>query len=497
MFEEMRSATRKVGLFNFIFLIVFACWVSVKQFIMQVPVHLNEWKGLVFATVYTIGYIGSYMVCRKNKIFLHIHAYVAYPVFLALVWYYVDNTDNMYSVFYLLAIPLIEFRHLLRRTGVGIYSFITLLAYMYSFYASKPVLTFDEAMNNIVMLCVFMIYIMFSVKSIISTEISYYEKMKHAQDISSKINEEKEMINILYENVKSLSGTLNIDVIAEQVNRITSDLVWHKTFILITVLDENTSTFQFYKYAEGERINTLETPEYDFIREVLTTNKTVHADNKFGMPLYSSGNLIGAIIMEDFDRDILAERYHLLHVLGDQIALVVNNAMLYFNKELESITDGLTKVYNKRYFDHVLNNMIRSNPSNLYLLIYDIDFFKKFNDTYGHRFGDVVLIETARTVQKALRDSDFLARYGGEEFVVLFEAPNDEIALKIAERVRQSVEKMQVYNEEIGQNVSVTISIGVGRYVEGWTAEQFVEQVDKCLYESKALGRNRTTIYVD
>jgi len=130
-------------------------------------------------------------------------------------------------------------------------------------------------------------------------------------------------------------------------------------------------------------------------------------------------------------------------------------------------------------------------------MMYDIDHFKKFNDTYGHQFGDVVLIETAKTVQKVLRDSDMLARYGGEEFVVLFEAPNDEVALKIAERVRKSVENMQVFNEEVGRNISVTISVGVGKYKDGWTAEQFIEQVDKCLYESKVAGRNRTTIYVD
>lgn len=497
MLEEMRNAARKMNLLNFIYLTIFVGWLATKQFVIQSDVSPDLWQNMMYTGLYSLVYAALYFACKDNKTAMRFLAYCSYPIFLVLVWDLVNNTHNMYSVFYLFAIPLIEFRHLLGRTGVSIYSLVTLFAYMYSFYNSNSSLTFDEAVNNVVMLCAFMIYIMFSIKSIITTEIGYYKRMKQAQDISFKINEEKEMINMLYENVKSLSGTLDIEEIAGQVNNICGNLVWHKTFILVSILDKKSSTFQFYKFVEGERADALESAEYDFIREVLATDRTLCTQDMFGMPLHSSGDFIGVIVMKNFNQEILAERYHMLHVLGDQIALVVNNAMMYMNKELESITDGLTKVYNKRYFSRVLSNMMRSSPENLYLMMYDIDHFKKFNDTYGHQFGDVVLIETAKTVQKVLRDSDMLARYGGEEFVVLFEAPNDEVALKIAERVRKSVENMQVFNEEVGRNISVTISVGVGKYKDGWTAEQFIEQVDKCLYESKVAGRNRTTIYVD
>ena len=128
--------------------------------------------------------------------------------------------------------------------------------------------------------------------------------------------------------------------------------------------------------------------------------------------------------------------------------------------------------------------------------MFDIDFFKKVNDTYGHPVGDLVLINIARTAAGAVRSSDIVSRYGGEEFAVIL-PETDQSGLKVfAERLRRSIEKMT--SEAEGKKIDVTISVGGVTYIPEMpeiTKKLLVDTADKALYASKENGRNRVTVF--
>lgn len=157
-----------------------------------------------------------------------------------------------------------------------------------------------------------------------------------------------------------------------------------------------------------------------------------------------------------------------------------------------AITDPLTGLYNRRQFDTILE--AEWNKSQRYnypvsCLIIDIDFFKVVNDTYGHKTGDLVLIEIANILKKSIRDVDTVARWGGEEFIAMLPHTDKAQSLIVAKRV---LEKVAVHEFEQFPDKRLTVSIGLSCSSPTVnTIEQLVEEADKALYEAKRKGRNR------
>lgn len=158
--------------------------------------------------------------------------------------------------------------------------------------------------------------------------------------------------------------------------------------------------------------------------------------------------------------------------------------------ELLSITDPLTKLFNRHKFNEVFENMIRrrhwDKTHTFGLIIADIDHFKRINDTYGHQSGDEVLMNVANTISQTVRTGDVLARWGGEEFVCLLPDVDLDKALYVAEKIRKAVEEL--HPGEVG---AVTASLGVSVYVPGDTQESLIQRADSALYRAKKEGRNR------
>jgi diguanylate cyclase (GGDEF)-like protein len=172
------------------------------------------------------------------------------------------------------------------------------------------------------------------------------------------------------------------------------------------------------------------------------------------------------------------------------------------NKELLRLSnvDGLTKIYNRRYFDKSLRigiNILQRTSMPISVLMCDIDFFKKYNDTYGHVAGDDCIRSVADTIQEhCKRVSDIAARYGGEEFGVILPNTRSNEAVSLAEKIRCSVEQKQIPHKTSTINEFVTLSIGVSSLIPDHrtTPLTVTALADKALYESKLRGRNRVTL---
>jgi diguanylate cyclase (GGDEF)-like protein len=162
-------------------------------------------------------------------------------------------------------------------------------------------------------------------------------------------------------------------------------------------------------------------------------------------------------------------------------------------KEL-AIKDELTDIYNRRYISERLpidiENSISSNKP-ISIIMTDIDFFKKVNDTFGHIYGDNILRQFTKRLKKCIRgEKDWIARYGGEEFLICIPEADNKIAYKIAERMRNAVSKKEMIVKD--KKIQITASFGIYTiHDKSKNMEEFIDSADKKLYEAKSLGRNQ------
>ncbi|HET9148916.1 MAG TPA: PleD family two-component system response regulator [Alphaproteobacteria bacterium] len=159
-----------------------------------------------------------------------------------------------------------------------------------------------------------------------------------------------------------------------------------------------------------------------------------------------------------------------------------------------ALTDGLTGLYNRRYFEaHFEAAVMRSRNSGkgVSILMIDLDHFKHVNDTHGHAVGDLVLKAVAQRISQSVREFDLAARIGGEEFVVVMPDSSDEVGMKVADRLRATVAMQPVcVSSEIG-DLPVTVSIGVAAVAPGESGAAALGRADEALYLAKKMGRNR------
>ena len=157
-----------------------------------------------------------------------------------------------------------------------------------------------------------------------------------------------------------------------------------------------------------------------------------------------------------------------------------------------ALTDPLTGIYNRRYLELYMEKIIplyEEKEQTMTLIMFDIDHFKKINDTHGHHAGDMVLQKMVRVIKRAIRHNDVFVRIGGEEFVILLPNCSLEHGIKFAERIRKTVENTKFIYK--GIRIFVTVSIGVTEYKGGQDLEEFFEKADQALYQAKETGRNK------
>lgn len=195
--------------------------------------------------------------------------------------------------------------------------------------------------------------------------------------------------------------------------------------------------------------------------------------------------------------DFILKPYN-IHIFKLRIENQLNLINLVYQIEAVGMTDKLTGLQNRRSFDEKIELLWRSsitNNHNISLAILDIDHFKKFNDTYGHQVGDLVLQEVSKIIKKSLkRHSDFLFRWGGEEFTMLFYNLNKDKTRDICELVRKNIQNSNlIYN---GQIMKITVSIGAfcNKAHKSESIKYFIEKADERVYKAKEEGRNKVFV---
>lgn len=178
-------------------------------------------------------------------------------------------------------------------------------------------------------------------------------------------------------------------------------------------------------------------------------------------------------------------------ILGIKEWMHSNKTMISKLEELATY-DGLTGIFNRQSIDAKLNyaiSKVRRYPSSLSIILFDIDHFKKINDTFGHAVGDSILKELSNVTANSLRELDLLGRYGGEEFLIILQETSIEGAQTVAVKVCEAIA-----NNAFDTVQQVTVSLGVAELRDNETAEHFVQRADMALYVAKDSGRNRSVI---
>ena len=265
-------------------------------------------------------------------------------------------------------------------------------------------------------------------------------------------------------------------------------LKYDKNMLITQALEErNILSSQAYL----EVINSL---LYDFTPEnIVEINKLGVSKSIICIPLYPSNVPFGVMMIFSPRSEVTDKELNFLTLFANQVEMAITIANLFENLKKEAVTDSLTELYNRRYFNQALQKEAERaqrlhQPFSLISL--DLDYLKKINDTYGHFFGDLAIKTIANILKKNARSIDVPARLGGEEFSVLLPGVDSSGAMIAAERIRAAIEAQEL--DTIGH---ITASVGVGTFPEhSIKLDELLDMTDQAMYKSKINGRNRVTM---
>jgi diguanylate cyclase (GGDEF)-like protein len=255
----------------------------------------------------------------------------------------------------------------------------------------------------------------------------------------------------------------------------------------------------FSKSIADQRPYTVQTPDSnDLVQKLLK--------EKFDMtsfsvvPMITQGKAVGVMIVdnnikhEPIDTDDIDS----LIPLMIQAASAVQNIQLYKQTQEMSITDGLTELYNQRFFQQAIYQYVQSaqeKEEDLSVLVLDIDFFKVYNDNNGHLAGNTVLVSLAKLIKTSVNVQDVPCRFGGEEFVVILPKASEKVAIATAEKIRKSIEQFEFPYQNAQPGGNLTVSVGLSVLVAGMNSEMLLQSADLALYKAKKNGKNQVCIY--
>ena len=347
---------------------------------------------------------------------------------------------------------------------------------------------------------------------------SFQKDSEKLKKDNSQIEKQLRNIEHLYDVIKEAGTTLSVQEMLEVAKEFT-ERMFNLPHFIIGVLSSEGKRFEI-KVASGcdeAFFNSFDIElESNGLGSIFAREKKTHwipdiqAEERFSrlkhlpirslafFPFVVQDRVIGFLCTFSQDKMALdGETLYNFEVFCNQISIGIQKSLLYEKVQKLSITDGLTKLYSHRYFKQRLEEeLILANrySSQLSLLIFDIDHFKHYNDTYGHVAGDYVLMEVAKILKGQSDVTHLVARYGGEEMVLIASETTKEQAFDLAEKIRKAIEG-NVFT--IGkESTSVTVSAGLATFPQdAQTNLDLIGKADKALYAAKSRGRNQVVTY--
>ena len=219
------------------------------------------------------------------------------------------------------------------------------------------------------------------------------------------------------------------------------------------------------------------------------------------VPLRGKDHVVGVLMVDNIStkKDLHESDVRRLMMLANHAGLALENAKTFSDVVITAQQDSLTKLWNHGHFQKLLQDALkeaRATKQKLSLIVFDVDDFKKFNDSFGHPAGDKALEDLSQIAKTVMRRMDHLARYGGEEFAAVLPGTSKEEAMKMAERLREAIEKETGNAWSGGPKGKITVSLGVASYPEDADEkEKLIYCADAALYEAKRAGKNRVRPY--
>ncbi len=338
-------------------------------------------------------------------------------------------------------------------------------------------------------------------------------------NILSKVNEllDKKLyeLTVLNKIGELVAEITDYDKVIESFGELLSNLLGY-SFLSIVLFEENIIevhtivrediSLSYYNDVRNNIIKEISSNENNELKEkIIGNNHLVDSHNKEDFPkdytyvkIGKKGKDVqGVIVMgSSKEKQFSNEEKNMLKTIANYSFLMVQSAKLYAKVKNLSITDQLTQLYNHGFIIKRLEEEFKQAERygrELSIIMADIDFFKKVNDTYGHQTGDYVLRKISQLMLDSVREIDIVGRYGGEEFLIILPETNKKNAAIIAERIRKKVEEYDF--SRYLTSFTVTISMGIAEYKkELKTTEELIKRGDQALYKAKENGRNRVEI---
>ena len=330
---------------------------------------------------------------------------------------------------------------------------------------------------------------------------------------TSELEKIQVQLEMVYDNSRTLAGILDFDQIINEILKI-GEKVLDYPALGIMLVGPGENLIYRGRLVGGQRVTRLKavsrgTSELAYrvanegepVRVVNISGRTDYqpllksAKSTMLVPMVTYGKTTGLLTAESPRKGAFSDQdERFLAVLARSAAMALENSILHRKTEELTIIDDLTGVHNYRYFSEKIQEekkrAVRYDQA-LSLIMLDIDWFKKFNDNYGHEVGNHVLVGMVSVIRRCVRDVDVLCRYGGEEFIIILPNTVEREAHRIAERIREEVEAAEFGGGDGMPKLKVTVSVGVSSFPEnGLTESELINAVDQAMYRAKGSGKN-------
>lgn len=471
--------------------------------------------GMILAFVFLVHLLVFSLFSRKlrqhNRLFLFSSVFDI--LFISCLVYLTGGEKSNFYLLYYLSISFAAY-YLGLYEGLSLSLISTILYIIICQQKRTEPLFIGDLLIRIVFLWIFALAVGAISKYLKLSRAKLFRALDTLNERTSELEKSQVQIETIYETSGTLGEIHDLEQVIDEVLNIVKDVLGYQ-MCSILLLDARRNVLLLkgkmelgskIKYSPPEEIPLtgitgsvarLGKPEriFDVRNDPRYIYGLYNARSELAVPMISRGKVVGVLNAESKRVGTFLEQDEkIFSILASSAGMAIENAILHQKMEELTIVDELTGIYNYRHFVQKLEDELkraRRYSQIMSLIMIDIDWFKRYNDSYGHLFGNSILRGLVQVIKKCVRDVDVFARYGGEEFVIILPQTDKYDATNIGERIRSQVESNQFEGEEQGLKVNLTVSLGIASYPEnGMTSEELIQKVDQAMYLAKGRGKN-------